>query len=710
MKKLIQFYLFIIFSIPCFSQSFSFEWTKQLSSTYFAEYIWEIATDNDGNIYGATDGGGIQTFLDTTFDVATSASSTVLFKINDAGERKWLRHITNSENGSIAVDSNKKVYSGGWFIGSSSLPPYTLTAGAGFGNSSYYTTLDSLGNFTSATKVFSGNSFLNSIAPVICNEAGDVAYIDNREFPSGFTYIQYHTLTKKNSGGTSWTKAFTTTDVVPLYIDPANNLYIKGAYTSAITVGGTTLTNSGGQDIYVAKLDGAGIYKWVKKIGGNHDEWLQSAATDADGNLYISGYFNSDSIDLDGIKLYAELTENNSFVAKINAAGNYEWAINLDSNAYHFAMNLLVDEDGNKVLITGRYTEEMTLGTDILTVTPDQNIYVARLDLSGNILSGMQITFPLSATIYDRKLISPESMLICGTFSGSVAFGDSTYTSAGGDDGFITKINFCELPATYYADIDNDGYGTPDTFTTACNMPIGYTNNSSDCDDSNNAINPLALESCNTIDDNCDGNIDEGLIIATITPASATSFCKGESGILNANTGVGFSYQWKKNGVNISGATSSSYTATKTGNYSVLITIPGSCNDISDETSVTVYNKPNATITNIDATNDLCFDTSIKLKTGNGVGFTFQWYKGATALAGATSNIYFATTSGNYKVKTTNSFGCFKMSTPYTIIKTCKLGESDSPNLQVLIIVLVALKCQQPIQLLKIVNFGNQSL
>ncbi|MBK8344431.1 MAG: putative metal-binding motif-containing protein [Bacteroidetes bacterium] len=33
-----------------------------------------------------------------------------------------------------------------------------------------------------------------------------------------------------------------------------------------------------------------------------------------------------------------------------------------------------------------------------------------------------------------------------------------------------------------------------------------------DCDDLNNLISPAALEVCNTIDDNCDGEIDEDFI------------------------------------------------------------------------------------------------------------------------------------------------------------------------------------------------------
>ncbi|MEY3599232.1 MAG: hypothetical protein RL521_1654, partial [Bacteroidota bacterium] len=67
------------------------------------------------------------------------------------------------------------------------------------------------------------------------------------------------------------------------------------------------------------------------------------------------------------------------------------------------------------------------------------------------------------------------------------------------------------VQTTYYADADNDTYGDLATTTTACTAPSGYVANSTDCDDTNNAINPTATETCNTIDDNCDGTTDEGV-------------------------------------------------------------------------------------------------------------------------------------------------------------------------------------------------------
>jgi len=60
-----------------------------------------------------------------------------------------------------------------------------------------------------------------------------------------------------------------------------------------------------------------------------------------------------------------------------------------------------------------------------------------------------------------------------------------------------------------------------------------------------------------------------------ISLGGSPSICSGQSVSLNATTGYA-SYQWKKNGTNITGATSASYSASSAGTYTVLVT--NTCN------------------------------------------------------------------------------------------------------------------------------------
>ncbi len=75
---------------------------------------------------------------------------------------------------------------------------------------------------------------------------------------------------------------------------------------------------------------------------------------------------------------------------------------------------------------------------------------------------------------------------------------------------------------------------------------------------------------------------------AKITANGPVTFCAGGSVTLSAATGTGYSYQWKKNNVNINGATQSSYIATQSGNYKVKVTDAKGCTKLSGMIKVTV--------------------------------------------------------------------------------------------------------------------------
>lgn len=61
---------------------------------------------------------------------------------------------------------------------------------------------------------------------------------------------------------------------------------------------------------------------------------------------------------------------------------------------------------------------------------------------------------------------------------------------------------------SWYADADGDGYGNAGVSLLSCTQPSGYVSDNTDCDDGNNAVHPGATETCNGIDDDCNGLAD----------------------------------------------------------------------------------------------------------------------------------------------------------------------------------------------------------
>ena len=80
------------------------------------------------------------------------------------------------------------------------------------------------------------------------------------------------------------------------------------------------------------------------------------------------------------------------------------------------------------------------------------------------------------------------------------------------------------LLSEFYLDADGNGFGISEDSIQECSLLEGYSDQSGDCDDDNDAVYPQAPEQCDGVDNNCDGDIDEDLVLVWYEDADGDGF------------------------------------------------------------------------------------------------------------------------------------------------------------------------------------------
>ncbi len=127
---------------------------------------------------------------------------------------------------------------------------------------------------------------------------------------------------------------------------------------------------------------------------------------------------------------------------------------------------------------------------------------------------------------------------------------------------------------------------------------------------------------------------------ASVLPLSSTSFCGGDSVILQANVGNGLSYQWYKDNNLLVNDTLTSLSAFISGAYSVEVENEFNCSTLSVASNVTSFPVPSASF---NLNNEVCSsDTVIISYTGSAsAGAFYNWdFAGATVLSGTGQGPY----------------------------------------------------------------------
>lgn len=254
------------------------------------------------------------------------------------------------------------------------------------------------------------------------------------------------------------------------------------------------------------------------------------------------------------------------------------------------------------------------------------------------------------------------------------------------------ELNMYDLPTATISNSGTNSFCEGDSVILSANQTVGltyiwYKNGTIISGENNSTLNVNSQGAYKVEISNVDLCSDMSSVVnivvnpvptSNITAGGNTTFCQGNNVTLYGSNGVGYSYQWFKDGSLLSGANSSFYSATQSGQYKVYIANAFQCGDTSQSSSVTVNPSPVSTIT-LGGQATICQGDTVQLTGSVGVGNTYQWKSYGTNLQSATSQIYNALQTGNYTLVTTNSLNCSTESAPQLVTVNPNPGASILP-------------------------------
>ncbi|MCE3228195.1 MAG: hypothetical protein K0S32_2746 [Bacteroidetes bacterium] len=300
------------------------------------DHGFDLTTDKLGNIY-LTGFISDKNILGTpavfqTYSVYAPPGDSLGFvaKISPSGVFQWVKTFGGTDgerDNRIAVDSTNNVYVAGGFYGTKTFGTTTLTSTNG-GLDIFVVKYDSNGNFQWV------------------KQAGGI--LDDRA--NGITVDQ-------------WQK-----------------IYITGEFRDKAIFGTDTINNNGGpngRDIFVAKMNASGAWKWAKKAGSKEGgERGNSICTNKKGNIFITGQF-ADTAKFGGVTIITTPTVD-VFVAAIDSLGTWRWAMK-GGGIYEDRGNGIACDDSCNLYTTGYYEGTVTFGTNTLVTYGSKDIFAARL-------------------------------------------------------------------------------------------------------------------------------------------------------------------------------------------------------------------------------------------------------------------------------------------------------------------------------------------
>ena len=221
--------------------------------------------------------------------------------------------------------------------------------------------------------------------------------------------------------------------------DGQNNSFITGRFAGSFTTGGNTITSAGGYDVFVVKLDPAGNTLWSKRFG---DAAIYQegldVAADALGNVFVTGYFEGTMTF--GATVLTSAGGTDIFLAKLDPSGNPVWAKRFGGAAAQYGQSLAVDPQGNVTLLADGFGT-VDFGAGGLTSAGDYDMFVARFDPGGNLFWAKRFGGAGGDVGQGVAADAAGNIVLIGKSDGAIDFGGGALAGAGALDAVIAKLD-----------------------------------------------------------------------------------------------------------------------------------------------------------------------------------------------------------------------------------------------------------------------------
>lgn len=220
--------------------------------------------------------------------------------------------------------------------------------------------------------------------------------------------------------------------------DAAGNLFVGGQFDSSLDLGGGPMVSAGNLDAFVAKFDGSGVHQWSKRFGDGNVQKTIFVGTDASGDVTAAGNF-SGSIDFGGGP-NASVGQVDVFVAQFNAAGVHQWSDGHGTPRNEEVWGLSVHSTGNAI-VSGYSEDSINFGGGPLPHAGSEDMFMARIDALGQHVWSNSYGSGGYQSSFGVAVAPNGDLLLGGQFFNTVNFGGGALASAGTGDASLARFS-----------------------------------------------------------------------------------------------------------------------------------------------------------------------------------------------------------------------------------------------------------------------------